>query len=154
MTVSGIARLSALVAVTASALAVGVMEPPTASADEVPLLPSKTTCGWTTCTQYWSVARTKKLNDEWKGAVMGAYGGALAATGTAAGVAGATGVGAIPAAIGGGAAAAGITYKMAEFDVQVSQAAADGRCLIFKYPKVGSALGWWGSVSTSNDNCD
>ncbi len=149
-------RVSVAALLTGGILGASLGLAPAASADERPIEPSKSDCGWAqvTCTKYWSVDRTKKLNNEWKYAVIGGYGVAMAAVGaTAAGVS-ALPYGAVVAVPAGFAAESGLVYKIAEFDVQVSQAAADGRCLIYKYPKGQLQLGWWGSVSLSNGHCD
>ena len=140
-------RALALSALSVAAIAGSVAAAPAAAADERPIEPSRHTCGWTTCTLYWSVERTDEFNETWKGAVHGSY--ALTGLVGGAGLV-ATGVGA-PAAV---ALEAGLIYKAAEFEVQISQAAHDGRCLMFKYPRIHQELGWWGSVSPSNGNCD
>ena len=110
---------------------------PAASAH--PLQPAQQNCGWTTCTLYWSVKGTKELNNKWKDGVLFAYGGA--------------GIGLAELGPYGSIAAAMVGYKAAEFGVQVSSAATDGRCLIYKYPKTSQLAGWWGSVSTKNEYC-
>lgn len=133
-------RCAAAAALLMLGLAVGsVATAPAARAN--PIQPAQINCGWTTCTSYWSVEQTQELNETWKEAVMFGYAGSGAGVGAFGGPAGA-----LAGTLAGG-------YKAAEFAVQVGQAAREGRCLIFKYPKIAPAAGWWGSVSTNNQYC-
>ncbi len=130
-----------------AALGVAVVAAPAAAAEPSPVSPTHKTCGnWAgTCTQYWSVARTKEFNAEDKAKQNLKY--------AAAGAAGAA-VGLTPAAPVGVAIGAFAGGKALMFEQAISSAANDGRCLIFKYPRGDEAAGWWGSVSAStNENC-
>ena len=120
-----------------------------AQAEPVGFMYNVRTCGWATCTLYWSVDRTNELQVEWKETLVGV------------GVGAPTSVGAIAAAAGAStvAAAAGVVAAMAavrgvEFTHMINGAAADHRCLIYKYPAHNLALGWFGSVNLSNSNCN
>jgi hypothetical protein len=150
---------TATAAVVASAAALMIGSP--AHAEGVGLSYNKRTCGIATCTAYWSVDRTKEIQAEWKGLLAtgpataatavsagAALGGAMAPAGSALAAAG------TPVAIGAGALAAVLAVKGLEFDHMIDGAANDGRCLIFKYPRSHPELGWFGSVSLNNPNCD
>jgi hypothetical protein len=74
-----IARRSISVLVAALLILTGlVLLAPAASAEPVPLVPDKHTCGRLTCTAYWSVSRTHELHAEWKDTVTGVGNVALA----------------------------------------------------------------------------
>lgn len=149
-------RSLAALALTAALSAAGAAVAPAAIAEPNPVPPSRSTCGWTTCTYYWSVDRTAEFNNEWKDAVLAGYAGSAGAFDTGAAVAaGSTaGVGAVPAAVAAGVVDGALLYKASEFAVQISSAANDHRCLIYKYPRKAPTLGWWGSVHLNNSNCD
>jgi len=136
-------------------LGVSVLVAPAASAEPSAHNATFTSCPAlaVTCTRYWSVARTKEFNNEEKAWVLTQYGASAGTAALAAAAAGGTVIG-TPAAVAAGAGALYNTYKAGEFDVQLSSAANDGRCLIYKFPKGALAAGWWGSVSAStNDQC-
>jgi hypothetical protein len=154
-------RIATTIAALLAASASAVLSASPAHAEGVGLSYNKRTCGFATCTAYWSVDRTKEIQAEWKGLLVA---GPAAATGF---VAAAAGLGAVlapagsalavaggPVAIGTGALTAVLTIKSLEFDHMIDGAANDGRCLIFKYPKGHPELGWFGSVSLNNPNCD
>jgi hypothetical protein len=132
-----------------------------AHAEGLGLAYNKKTCGITTCTAYWSVDRTLEIQTEWKdtlatapAAVAGLVGGGskmvvvMAPTGSAL-----AGVAAEVAPVAG-AAAVVLGFEGLFFNHMINGAANDGRCLIFKYPKGHPELGWFGSVSLNNTNCD
>jgi hypothetical protein len=137
-------RGGTILAAGAVAMSAALAAAPAAAAEPAASRPTHGTCGWTTCTKYWSVARTAEFNAEEKALQLAAYG--------AAGLAGAAATAeAPPVALVIGAVA---IEKSAEFDVQISSAANDHRCLIFKYPRGAEGAGWWGSVSPrTNENC-
>jgi hypothetical protein len=139
-------RTGTILAATAIAVGGALATAPTASAEPSAWAPTHHTCGWTTCTAYWSVARTAEFNNEEKAKQLGVYG----AGGIAAG-----GIASIPGGQAAGLAiGAAMVEKAAEFDTQISGAANDHRCLIFKYPRNMKSVGWWGSVSSqTNENC-
>lgn len=133
------------------ALGTGVLSAQSASAEPSARNSTFTSCPAVaaTCTRYWSVDRTKEFNNEEKAFVTGEYAGSA---GVASLIAVATGQPVIIGAVGAGDLFN--TYKIAEFDAQLSSAANDHRCLIFKFPKGALATGWWGSVSPStNEQC-
>jgi hypothetical protein len=142
-----VVRQVATVLATATLVVGGALTTaPAAIAEPSAWAPTHHTCGWTTCTAYWSVARTAEFNNEEKAKQLGVYG----AGGLAAG-----GVAAIPGGQAAGLAiGAAMVEKAAEFDTQISSATNDHRCLIFKYPRNMQSVGWWGSVSAqTNENC-
>jgi hypothetical protein len=144
------ARNAAVVAATTLALAAATaLHPAPARADAGVLVPSKRTCGVATCTVYWSVDRTAALHDEWMETILGTaeWAGRMA-----------EGKGQW-----GKAAAVAIEVRSYEFEHMLDGAAAGGRCLIYKYPKVrgdlavtamSKAAGWFSHVSLNNRNCD
>jgi hypothetical protein len=115
------------------------------------MLPSRATCGIITCTAYWDVGRTKELQAEWKDTIIGSGGvaeGALAL---------AKKTRAIATSPPGIAVALGLAAQGLIFNHMVNGAANDGRCLTFKFAKVGpnglpSPL-TFGSVGKNNKNC-
>lgn len=127
---------------------------PSAHADPNPLPPNEVTCGITTCTAYWSVDRTNELQAEWKDTIanigdVATAGGAVGGVGAFVGTGAAAAAGAVTAVVG-----AVIAVRTLEFEHMINGAANDGRCLIYKFPRPAPGNGWFGSVSTSNKNCD
>lgn len=149
-TTLGALLLTAALSTAAAAVA------PAANAEPNPVPPSRSNCGWTTCTLYWSVDRTAEFNNEWKDAVVTGYAGAGVGFDTAAGsaVVASGGTLALPAGVAIGVVDSALAYKAGEFGVQISSAANDHRCLIYKFPRNAPALGWWGSVHLNNSHCD
>ena len=106
--------------------------------------PGTHTCGWTTCTMYWTVSSTRYLYDYFSDDWEFVYGIANLA---------------IAHMVGGGwwgfvvAAAAQAAYW--QYKDQVGKAALAGdRCLTWKYTRTFPATGWFGSASYwTNANC-
>ncbi|WP_433802894.1 hypothetical protein [Actinomycetospora sp. CA-084318] len=119
-----------------------------AAAEPIGLAPSEVACGITTCTAYWSVARTREIHAEWKETLVGA--GAVGVAGATVGAAAASGP-AAPIVAGVGAA---VAVRSLEFNHMINGAANDGRCLIYKFPKPAVTHGWFGSVHLRNEHCD
>lgn len=132
-----------------------ILTAPAASAEPAARNATFTNCPLiaATCTRYWSVDRTQEFNNEEKGWVLGQYGASVGVAALAAAAATGTVVG-TPVGVAAGVGALYNTYKAGEFEVQLSSAASDNRCLIYKFPKGATELGWWASVSPStNSQC-
>lgn len=142
-------RATTAVALTAGLALASVGAAPAASAESNPLKPNKVTCGWATCTAYWSVDRTAELHAEWKDTINSV--GSVSAAGVAVGAAR---LGSNPAGVGAAAVALAIAARSVDFNHMINGAENDNRCLTYKFvpPAVGG--GWFGSVSLDNNNCD
>lgn len=152
---NGRSRIVTVIFVLGAMFGVSLVVAPAASAEPSAHNATFTSCPAlaVTCTRYWSVNRSKEFNNEEKAWVLTEYGVSAGLATLAAAAATSTVIG-TPLGVAAGAGALYNAYKAGEFDVQLSSAANDGRCLIYKFPKGALSAGWWGNVSAStNDQC-
>ncbi|MEU7908529.1 hypothetical protein [Actinoplanes sp. NPDC049118] len=152
---------TAVTAALATVSATVVLSASPAHAEGVGLAYNKKTCGITTCTAYWSVDRTAEIHAEWKDTLSAAPGAALGVVGAGTTIAivmaqAGSALAAAAAQVAAGAVVVGavLGVEATVFNHMINGAEHDGRCLIFKYPKGHPELGWFGSVSLNNPNCD